>query len=161
MEPIEELVDRFHMEKQWVSGHTVYVVPKEGWNGNWDIIIKWLGWNETQIQHRYLDTLKQFAHLPLFLGIVFIETNQKQYQWMPSLCFYKDEAYHLVQYRQEWFCQNCMYKTPPQWHGIPHVLIPASDFLGGNFPIPSFFEKKKCPYCGKPIHQPLFCLDEE
>ncbi|MDE6312489.1 MAG: hypothetical protein K2M46_02545 [Lachnospiraceae bacterium] len=159
--------DTYHIKKTMVSEREVYIIPEEYLKYEWKMIIRCIGWNEERIQHSYIDIIEQFENAPLSLGVVYIEKYKKPYNFMPSLCFYKDGAYHLVAYKQEWFCQNCMYKTPRQFHGITNVLMPLFEHETDCYPpeqkypsIPAFFQKKKCPYCGYTIHQHLFCLDD-
>lgn len=160
------LYDTYHVKKRMISKKEVYMIPKEYLQYDWKLIISMLGWNEEQIQRSYIDIIKQFENVPLSFGIVSAEKYKKPYNFIPSLCFYKDEEYHLVKYKQEWYCPNCIYKTPHQFNGFTNVLMPLFEHEADCYPdkeypsIPAFFQKKKCPNCGHTIHQHLFCLDD-
>lgn len=108
----------------------------------------------------FIKTAREVGIDKIYLAFVYIPAKVEKIQWMPIYCYKNGNKFYHVHYRNSWICRECG-NTVSESIVMPmveaeSVIYHWSENRHPNIPL--FFQKVKCPKCGKPLQNHLIII---
>lgn len=108
----------------------------------------------------FIGTIRELNTDKIYFAFLYLPTFIEQFQWMPVYCYKSGSQFYHVHYRDSWVCRECG-NIMNQSVIMPLVETDSGIYFAhrNRHPrIPPFFQKIKCPECGKPLQNHLFFI---
>lgn len=108
----------------------------------------------------FIKTIRELNTDKIYFAFVYLPTFIEKFQWMPVYCYKNGSQFYHVHYRDSWMCRECgnimnQSVIMPLVEAEPEIYFYSA--CGNRHPsIPPFFQKIKCPICGKLLQNHLF-----
>lgn len=110
----------------------------------------------------FIKTIRELNTDKIYFAFVYLPTFIEKFQWMPVYCYKNGSQFYHVHYRDSWMCRECgnimnQSVIMPLVEAEPEIYFYSA--CGNRHPsIPPFFQKIKCPICGKLLQNHLFLI---
>lgn len=110
----------------------------------------------------FIKTIRELNTDKIYFAFVYLPTFIEKFQWMPVYCYKNGSQFYHVHYRDSWMCRECgnimnQSVIMPLVEAEPEIYFYSA--RGNRHPsIPPFFQKIKCPKCGKLLQNHLFLI---